>query len=261
MSWIYSTGAINLMSGGWPTRKAFSDFVLDLYGGSAPPASADAAATGTKLCRITVGSGAVTATMRSTSQIYTAVAADRTNANTIKLNITIDGVGSTTWTYTIATAGFDSSDLLLAVGIARYLEDNVPQIQAIAYAGKSLVIKCKIDGLALTVADGSGTTAITVTSLQSAARASIYTLLFGPAVAGVISKSSDVWSGVGLVTGVATYGRLVLPTDDATLSTTQIRAQGAVSTSGAEITMSNTTITLGATSTVDAASITKPSGA
>ncbi len=259
MAWIYSTGAINALSGGWATRKVFSDFVLDIYGGSTPPASADAAATGTKLCRITVGSGAVTSTMRSTAQAYTGVMANRTLANTVKINVTVDGVGPTTWTYTFAAG--DSSDYIAARNVARYIEDNVPQIQAIGYAGLSIVFKCKIDGLALTLADGTGTTAITITSLEANSRTSIYTLLFGAPAAGVISKNSDVWSGVGLVTGVATYGRLVLPTDDATLSSTQIRAQGAIATSGSEITMSNTTITLGATSTVDGASITKVTGA
>lgn len=269
MAWIYSTGAINLLSAGWPTRKAFSDFVLDLYGASAPPATADAAATGTKLCRITVGSAAVTLTsvstgsyllIKGTAQSYTAVLANRTNTNTVKFTVTIDGNGGVTATYTLGTVA-DSSDVIAAANVARWLEDQFPQLQCVPYAALSFAIKCKIDGLSLTVADGSGSTAVTVTQIQAAARTSIYTLLFGPAVAGVISKNSDVWSGVGLVTGVATYGRLVLPTDDATLSTSQIRAQGAISTSGAEITMSNTTVTLGATSTVDAASITKPSGA
>ncbi len=259
MAWIYSTGAINLLSGGWPTRKMLNDFALDLYSGT-PPTSVDAAATGSKLVRITVGSGAITATMRSTAQQSTAVMANRTNANTVKVNVTVDGVGPTTWTYTFATA-VDTSDVIAARNVARWLEDNVPQIQCVAYAGLSFAIKCKIDGLTLTLADGTGTTAITITSIEAASRASIYTLQFGPPTAGVISKTSDVWSGVGLIAGVAGYGRLVLPTDDATLSSTQIRAQGVVATSGSEITMSNTSITVGATSTVDGASITKPSGA
>jgi hypothetical protein len=198
--------------------------------------------------------------MRSTAQVYTGVMANRTNANTVKINVTVDGVGPTTWTYTFVTAT-DSSDVIAARNVARYIEDNVPQIQAIVYAGLSIVFKCKIDGLTLTLADGTGTTAITITQVEAAARTSIYTLQFGAPAAGIISKTSDVWSGVGLVGGVATYGRLVLPTDDATLSTTQIRAQGLVATSGAEITMSNTTVTVGATSTVDAASITMPTGA
>lgn len=260
MAWIYSTGMVNLLSGGCSTRKALSDFVLDLYGGSTPPASADAAATGSKLCRITVGSGAVTSTMRSTAQVYTGVMANRTNGNTVEIEVTVDGVGPTTWTYTFVTA-VDSSDVIAARNVARYIEDNVPQIQAIPYAALSIVFKCKIDGLALTLADGTGTTAITIVQIEAASRASIYTLQFGPPTAGVISKTVDVWSGLGLVTGVATYGRLVLPTDDGTLLATAIRAQGAVATSGTEITMSNTTITLGATSTVDAASITKVTGA
>ncbi len=259
MAWIYTTGARNYLSGGSNTRKMFSDFVLDLYNGTAP-ATADAAATGSKLVRITVGSGAVTSTMRSVPQVYTLVAANRTNANTVKSTITLDGVGPTINTYTFATA-IDDSDIHAAVNIAYWLETLYPALQCTPYAALSLVVQCKIPGLALVMTDGGGTTALATTEIHAYSRASIYTLQFGPPTAGVISKTADVWSGVGLIAGVAGYGRLVLPTDDATLSTTQIRAQGNVATSGAEITMSNTTITVGATSTVDGATITKPSGA
>jgi hypothetical protein len=257
MAWIYSSGAVAAMMGAMSYRHLWSDFVLDLYGGVTPPATADAAATGTKLVRITVGSNALTTTY-SVAQIYTAVLANRTAANTVKFNVTVDGVGPTTYTYTFSAS--DSSDLIAAVNVARWLKLNVPQISAIAYAGLSLVIQ-GLPGLSVTIADGSGTTAVTVTSIQASSRSGIYTLQFGPPVSGVINKTSDVWSGVGLATGVASYGRLVLPTDDGALTSTEIRAQGAVATSGAEITMSNTTITSGATTTVDAANITKPTGA
>lgn len=260
MAWIYSTGAVNFRSGNGSSRKMWNDFVLDLYGGATPPASADAAAAGQKLARITVGSGAVTTTMRSVAQIDTLVPANRTNANTVKVGVVVEGLAKVTYTYTFVTA-VDSSDLIAAINIARWLEDNVPQLQCIGYGALTIAAKCKIDGLLITLTDETGTTAITVTQIQAYSRASIYTLQFGPPALGVISKTSDVWSGVGLITGVATYGRLVLPTDDGTLSSTQVRAQGAISTSGAEITMSNTTVTLGATSTVDAASITMPTGA
>jgi hypothetical protein len=259
MAWIYSTGGINILSGGVSTRKAYSDFVIDLYNGTAP-ASADAAATGSKLCRITVGSGAVTSTMRSVPQVYTLVAANRTDTNHIHPVITLDGVGPTTNLYTFAAA-VDDSDIHAAINIAYWLETLYPALQCTPYAALSVVVQCKIPGLALVMTDGGGTTALTTTEIHAASRASIYTLQFGPPTAGVISKTSDVWSGVGLIAGVAGYGRLVLPTDDGTLSTTAIRAQGAVATSGTEITMSNTTVTVGATSTVDGATITKPTGA
>jgi hypothetical protein len=182
MAWIYSTGAINILSGGWPTRKLFNDFVVDIYGLATAPANADAAVTGSKLFRATVGSGAVTAAMRSVAQTYTAVMANRTNGNTVKFNVTVDGVGPTTYTYTFATA-VDSSDVIAAANVAKWLEDNVPQLQCVPYAALSFGIKCKIDGLACTVADGSGTTAVTVTQVQAASRSSIYTLQFGPPVA------------------------------------------------------------------------------
>lgn len=259
MSVKYSIGAVNYRSGAQSTRKLLSDCVLDIYGGT-PAAAADDAVAATKLARITVGSGTVTSTMRSLAQTYTAVMGNRTNANTVKFAVTVDGVGPTTYTYTFATA-VDSSDAICARLVAKWLEESVPQIQCNPYGALSFAIKGKIDGLALTVADGSGTTAVTVTQLEAASRASIYTLQFGPPTAGVISKTSDVWSGVNLATGVATWFRFVLPTDDATLSTTQPRIQGTIGTSGADMIMANTTLTVSATTTIDTASITMPMAA
>ncbi len=71
------------------------------------------------------------------------------------------------------------------------------------------------------------------------------------AVAGVLSKNADVWSGVASADGTANYFRLVVNTDTGVLSTTEIRMQGTVGTSGADINMSSVTIVSGATQTID----------
>jgi hypothetical protein len=78
------------------------------------------------------------------------------------------------------------------------------------------------------------------------------------AVSGVLSKAADIWSGVAGATGTASYFRLVVNTDTGVLSTTEIRLQGTVGTSGADINMSTVSIQSGATQTIDTWDLTQP---
>ncbi len=78
------------------------------------------------------------------------------------------------------------------------------------------------------------------------------------AVSGVLSKNADIWSGVATATGTASYFRLVVNTDTGVLSTTEIRMQGTVGTSNADIDMSSVSIVSGATQTIDTWDLTMP---
>lgn len=78
------------------------------------------------------------------------------------------------------------------------------------------------------------------------------------AVSGVLSKNTDIWSGVAGADGTASYFRLVVNTDTGVLSTTEIRMQGTVGTSGADINMSSVSIRSGATQTIDTWDLTMP---
>ncbi len=79
------------------------------------------------------------------------------------------------------------------------------------------------------------------------------------AASGVLSKSINTWDGVAVATGTAGYFRYCASTSDAGgTSTTEIRIQGAVATSGAELNMSSTSITSAATTTIDTFDITMP---
>jgi len=79
------------------------------------------------------------------------------------------------------------------------------------------------------------------------------------AAAGVLSKQTNTWDGVAVATGVAGYFRYCADkTDPGTATTTEVRIQGAVATSGAELNMSNTSITSAATTTIDTFDITMP---
>jgi hypothetical protein len=78
------------------------------------------------------------------------------------------------------------------------------------------------------------------------------------AVAGVLSKAADIWSGVAGATGTASHFRLVVNTDTGVLSTTEIRLQGTIGTSGADLNMSSVAIVISATQTVDTFDLTMP---
>ena len=100
-----------------------------------------------------------------------------------------------------------------------------------------------------TTADAAptGTLLCTITNNSTATG-----ITFATASAGTIAKNgSETWSGVNSSTGTAGYYRHVSSTDTGALSTTDCRLQGVVSTAGAEMNLSNTALTSGATQTVD----------
>ena len=78
--------------------------------------------------------------------------------------------------------------------------------------------------------------------------------------AGEMEKASgETWQGTGLVAGTAGWFRFCAnPTDNGAASTTLPRVDGSVGTSGADLNMSSTTITVGATYTIDSFKLTLP---
>ena len=67
------------------------------------------------------------------------------------------------------------------------------------------------------------------------------------AVDGAIAKkASEVWKGMNVASGTATFFRHVAPGDDGTASTTQKRLQGIVGVSGADLNLSSTILAEGA---------------
>lgn len=78
--------------------------------------------------------------------------------------------------------------------------------------------------------------------------------------AGSIPKeTTETWAGTGLANGTAGYFRVVTDSDDGTtLSTTAVRIDGTIATSGADMNMTSTTIASGAPVAVSAASLTLP---
>ena len=84
-------------------------------------------------------------------------------------------------------------------------------------------------------------------------------LEFGTPSAGVLAKAAaETWSGVILATGTAGWFRFYANTVVTGGSTTAVRFDGAISTSGQQLNLSSTSLTLSATLTIDAFTITMP---
>lgn len=95
---------------------------------------------------------------------------------------------------------------------------------------------------------GSATLLCTVSNASTATGLTFDTSATG----GVIAKNTgEVWSGVNVADGVATFYRLVAAGDDGTTSTTQARVQGTVGTGGTDMVVGNTALVNGATFTVN----------
>lgn len=76
---------------------------------------------------------------------------------------------------------------------------------------------------------------------------------------GKLSKDNEeIWSGIGLLDGTAGWFRQYDNNHVTGASTTGIRLDGNVATSGAQLNVSNTNITTGGTTTVDSATLTMP---
>jgi hypothetical protein len=86
--------------------------------------------------------------------------------------------------------------------------------------------------------------------------------LASTATAGVIAKDgTEVWGATGLANGTAGYYRLVTSSDDGTTtSTTAVRIDGVIATSGGDMNMTSTTIATGAPLLINNATFTIPGG-
>jgi hypothetical protein len=100
---------------------------------------------------------------------------------------------------------------------------------------------------------------ITVSSGTFTAGSTTNGLNFGTPASGVIAKStSEVWSGVATTTGTAGWFRFYANDLTTGATTTAAHFDGSVSTSGAQLNMSSTAITAGATTTIDSFTVAMP---
>lgn len=249
-----STGARNFLLGRGCMRDFVSDCSMKIYSGAAP-ANADDAVTGVLLATITQAS--LTAELRDGwGEIVDVLVTSHTAAETWAFDVTIGSetlVSTRTYTNTpdagaVADVAVRLVKLFNEIGCRACATGTDGHVWVMAPSRKSMTIALK--------AGSTGT--VVITDAIYAADAAGDLLNFGPPSSGAMPKTTDVWSGVIAVSGVAGYFRLVQADDDGTLSTTQVRVQGAISTSGAELNLSNTSLVAATTLTIDSYSVSLP---
>lgn len=256
-----SIAARNMILGGMSIREIFKDCVMLIYTGTAPD-DADDAYTGTQLAVISKSGGAVSANEYSVPSRWSVTIPGAHVAGTYILTITID---STDYTCTYNTDSTESeghaSNDDIARGLARKVVDGCTQVFAIAEGANSkLYIQARIPGIDLAIVDGGGTITI-VTLSEILAETAADTIRFGLPASGSVAKDTSTWSDTALATGVAGYFRIARTNDLSQVEdTTSIypRLQGSISTSGAELNLSNTSFTLGDTITITSYNIGQP---
>lgn len=254
-----STGLRNHIAQSGSLKRGLQNGSLLLYSG-AQPSSADAAATGTLLARITDNSGALTYEVLPTGSVtLTGGASGSINTVTVdSMNIIPNGAVAYN-----TSLNQTAADLAAAINAA----DTNPKYSA------------KASGAVVTIYGpiGSGTnlngktvtatlTTITATYVNMgsgvAGVAPVNGLKFGAAAAGVIAKlATQTWSGLGLANGVVGWFRFAGSVTDAQALDSAgdyLRLDGSVGVSGADANMSNTNVVAGATQTVSSFAVTVP---
>ena len=80
------------------------------------------------------------------------------------------------------------------------------------------------------------------------------------AASGVLAKNSgEIWSGINVESGTATFYRHVGDADTGASSTTQPRIQGTISTAGADLNFTSTSLVNGAPQIIDFYTVAMPS--
>lgn len=107
----------------------------------------------------------------------------------------------------------------------------------------------------------TGTKLVEITQSSGAFSTGVETngLVMGNVTSSALKRESgEVWSGTAGASGTAGWFRFYANTIVSGASTTAIRFDGAIATSGAQLNMSNTTVTDGGTTTIDSVTITQP---
>lgn len=261
-----STALQNAFAEGFGLRELLKDGRLFIYSGS-QPSDADGAPGSTLLVTFTLDGNAFTAPTQSTFLVTLSGGAGSVDTLTLggsafnllgaAISVT-PGVQATSadliaaaingtqnpWN---ATAVATSADVI-TVSMPAWFGDDMDGL-TIAHTETTTVVA--INGGSSVTVGGTGSTA-GVTAVNG--------LNFQfPAVVGVLSKETTAWQGDAVANGTAGWFRFVAggSTVDGTADA-DIRFDGAVSTSGAELNLSSTVLASGATQTIPTFTLTIP---
>lgn len=261
-----STAARNAVMANQSLRTVMSNCVLKVYSGS-QPASADNAPTGTLLCTYSASSGAITREVLPTGSLT--LSGTSGSADTFKLAVG----GGTAFDILGGAVASDGTVAGTATLVAAAINNNPANIYVVASTNGAdgVITLTGKRGIGATmngwVPSGTGTTisfgsAVNIGSGVAGVTAVNALRWAYPAAAGVLSKlSSQTWSGVAAATGTAGWFRIeAAVTDSLGLDSSFLypRIDGSVATSGAELNLSNLSITSGVTQLVDTFTLTLP---
>lgn len=246
-----STALRNNIVGSTGLAASFTGGVIDIYTGT-QPATADSAATGTLLGRVSIASTTYVAETPASATITLAGSAG--SINTLNIGtFNIIPLGAVNFITDLATTAQALTDAINRNGIYRA-----------TYPGTGAVVTVVAppgtgdahNGLAL---------AATVTTMTATSSGNISGgvdatagLQWGVPSAGSVSKSGT-WSFSGLAVGTAGWFRMKASAfDDNLASTTLVRMDGSIAVSGADMNLSNLSITVSAPTTIDTLTVTIP---
>lgn len=268
MTLRFSTGYTNFVAEQGSHKGALDNGSIEVYSGS-QPATADLAATGTLLVTVTSSAGALTNEVKATGIITLSVGSSGSDTVTAMTLAGLEIMGSTT--------AFNTSLTQTATDICAKVNRNPKNKFVVATSSGAIIT--------LTARPGFGTllnSAALAASVGGAMVATITSTSFGSgtggsvagvssanglkmdynASAGVITKdTSQTWSGTAGATGTAGWFRYKGSIADAGAldgSAAYIRMDGAIGTSGTDMTMSSTSVTSGALQTLSTFAFTIP---
>ena len=252
-----SKGLRNFLNEGGSLKQAFAGGKIELYTGT-QPASADDAVSGTLLCVYTDNSGAHTAEVQATGSVEL-TGGGAGSVDTVTVN-SIEIMGSST--------AFNSSLAQTAADVANKINNNPKNMLYMASVPSGSIIQIKarpgLGTLPNTWVVASTVTTITKTDTNmSGGVNSANGLKFGDSANGALVKdAAQTWSGVGLAPGgTAGYFRFKGAVSDAGSADSAelyFRLDGSVSTSGANLNLSSTSIVTSATQSISAWTLTEP---
>ena len=244
-----STGLANNIVGPTGLAASFAGGVIDIYTGS-QPATADSAISGTRLGRVSIASTTYVAETPASATLTLAGASGSINVVTVG-TFNIIPLGAVAFVTDLATTAQALADAIVRNGIyTATAAGAVVTIKAPAGTGAAH------NGLALAY------TATTMTATSSGnvtgGVAATAGLQWGTPSGGTVSKSG-VWSFNGEAAGTAGWFRIKASAVDADgASTTAVRLDGSIAVSGADMNLSNTSIAIGAPTTIDSLTVTMP---
>jgi hypothetical protein len=238
-----STGLINAMAEHSSVKDALAGCVFDIYSG-AQPANADAAKAGTLLATLTESSGAYTAETKAVGA-FTITGAGG-SLNTLTVN-GVDILGG--------AVAFDTDVTTTAAAVVAQINNNPKNRLFVASNVLGVVSLTAVSGLGALVNTWVVAGSVTTLSITTPATTpmtggvdAVNGLTFGGATAGVIAKAvAEIWSATAVASGTAGWFRIRGFGDDGTAaSTTAVRLDGSIATSGGDVNIGSLTVTVSA---------------